>query len=98
MQSLNDIALLTRRSMMEVAARSLLGVTLLPALDAFGAKPDDKPKETAAKGSGSGPGRAKHVIYLFMSGAMSHIDTFDLKPGKAVQGETKGIQTNVPGM
>jgi hypothetical protein len=95
MQDLNDIAQLTRRSMMEVAARSLLGVSLLPALDAFGAK-DEKPKESSAKGSG--PGRAKHVIYLFMSGAMSHIDTFDLKPGKAVQGETKGIQTNVPGM
>ena len=36
--------------------------------------------------------KAKHVIYLFMSGGMSHLDTFDPKPGKdEVMGPTETI-------
>ncbi len=40
-------------------------------------------------------GAAKHVIYLYMSGGMTHLDTFDTKPGHENQGETKTIDTNV---
>ncbi|MEM9080156.1 MAG: DUF1501 domain-containing protein [Verrucomicrobiota bacterium] len=41
-------------------------------------------------------GRAKsaeHVIFLNMAGGMSHLDTFDLKPGRDVQGPVEGIST-----
>jgi hypothetical protein len=48
--------------------------------------------------SGPAGGTAKHVIFLYMNGAMSHLDTFDLKPGRETQGETKGISTSVAGM
>ncbi|TWU31518.1 DUF1501 domain-containing protein [Novipirellula artificiosorum] len=43
-------------------------------------------------------GKAKHVIYLFMDGAMSHLDTFDPKVGVDEAGETKPIATRVPGI
>lgn len=43
-------------------------------------------------------GKAKHVIYLFMDGAMTHLDTFDPKVGVEEAGETKPIQTRVPGI
>lgn len=75
-----------RRQFMEYAAKACLGVTAFPLLSqsVVYAAPD-----TA---------KAKNVIYLFMSGAMTHIDSFDLKPGREVQGETTGISTKVPGM
>jgi hypothetical protein len=40
-------------------------------------------------------GAAKHVIYLYMNGGMTHLDTFDTKPGHENQGETKTINTSV---
>lgn len=43
-------------------------------------------------------GKAKHIIYLFMEGAMTHLDTFDPKTGVPEAGETKPIQTRVPGI
>lgn len=43
-------------------------------------------------------GKAKHIIYLFMEGAMTHLDTFDPKTGVEEAGETKPIQTRVPGI
>ena len=43
-------------------------------------------------------GAAKHVIYLYMSGGMTHLDTFDTKPGHENQGQTKEIKTNVDGL
>ena len=73
-----------RRRFMEYAARSALGVSLLPALgSAVQAAP---------------AGRAKRLIYLYMSGGMTHLDTFDLKPGHENQGETRPINTSVPGV
>src|SRR5262245_15700549 len=42
------------------------------------------------------PARAKHVIFLCMSGGPSHVDTFDYKPrlnaddGKTVEGRFRG--------
>ena len=48
----------------------------------------------------AGGGKAKHVIYLYMSGGMTHIDTFDPKPDapSEVRGPTKSINTNVDGI
>lgn len=83
----------SRRSALELAAKSMLGVTVFPAASALAA-----PAKKAKSAPKAGGGTAKNVIYLFMTGAMTHLDTFDLKPGREVQGETKGIKTNVSGM
>lgn len=40
-----------------------------------------------------GKATAKHVIYLFMAGGMSHLDTLDPKPGAKTQGPTVPIPT-----
>jgi hypothetical protein len=37
---------------------------------------------------------AKRVIYLFLSGGMSQLDTFSPKPGAETQGPTESIQSN----
>lgn len=89
----------SRRAFLEYAARTLLGVTILPVSPLWAA--DDKKKDDAKSAKSEPPkvgGKAKHVIFLYMNGGMTHLDTFDLKPGREVQGETKGISTNVPGM
>lgn len=75
-----------RRRFLSSAAFASLGVSLFPRLD--------KAVVAAEKSS---PGKAKRIIYLFMAGGMSHIDTFDLKPGHENQGSTKGIATSVTG-
>ena len=81
---------LTRRSFISNAARTLLGVNLMAlpgnVRAAGGAAPDSK-------------ARAKHVIYLFMVGGMSHVDTFDPKPKKKdVMGKTEAIPTKADGV
>lgn len=43
------------------------------------------------------PGKAKHVILLWMNGGPSHIDTWDPKTGKT-GGSHKAIKTSVPGV
>ncbi len=44
-------------------------------------------------------GSAKHVIYLYMSGGMSHIDTFDMRPeNKTIQGPVAPIRTSADGI
>jgi len=41
---------------------------------------------------------AEHVILFWNGGGMSHIDTFDPKPGRDTQGEFDPIKTSVPGI
>ncbi|MBC8113086.1 MAG: DUF1501 domain-containing protein, partial [Candidatus Saccharimonas sp.] len=101
---LNSLDFPSRRMFLEYAAKTMLGVTVVPGLmglrgaTAFAAD-DSKAKDKGAKKpASSGSPRnasAKHVIFLYMNGAMTHLDTFDLKPGRETQGETKGINTNV---
>jgi hypothetical protein len=44
-------------------------------------------------------GKAKSVIYLFMAGGMSHLDTFDPKPKKKdVMGKTEAIASKADGV
>lgn len=88
----------SRREFLELAARSCLGVSILPAAAAMAAPAKAKAKPDAAAAALVKGGTAKNVIYLFMTGAMTHLDTFDLKPGRETQGETKGINTKVNGM
>lgn len=87
MFTLNRFDDLSRRAFITRAAQSLLGVTLLPAAGALAAA-EPSPRD----------GKAKQVIYLFMNGAMSQLDTFDPKPGTEEQGETSAINTAVPGI
>lgn len=79
---------LTRRRILAHAARSLLGVGLLDA--------GLRAAESASLPQASSP-RAKNVIYLYMDGGMSHVDTWDPKSGE-VAGPTKTIDTSVPGV
>jgi uncharacterized protein (DUF1501 family) len=55
----------------------------------------------AQAAAGNGPtARAKSMILVFLTGAPSHIDTFDPKPDapEGIRGEFKPIETNVPGV
>jgi len=76
---------LTRRQIMARTARTLLGVGLLPTFFQGRVRADD-----ASKPAG---GCAKRVIYLYMDGGMSHVDTLDPKSGE-VAGPTKMIKTS----
>ncbi len=84
---------LSRRGFLSNAAMSLLGVGALPFLETL-ASAQEKPGAPVPLR----PATAKNVIYLFMSGGMTHLDTFDLKPGAATQGPTEAIKTNVDGI
>jgi len=42
--------------------------------------------------------KAEHVILFWNGGGMSHIDTWDPKPGRPTQGEFQAIKTSVPGI
>ncbi|MEZ6132257.1 MAG: DUF1501 domain-containing protein [Planctomycetaceae bacterium] len=87
----------TRRSFLESLAKSAFGVSILPVSEAlFGATAQGATAYRAATISAAK--KAEHVVYLYMNGAMSHIDTFDPKPGEESGGETKAIDTSVPGI
>lgn len=75
---------LQRRRFLQAAASSLFGVSVLSAPG----------RATAAPTAG----KAKRLIYLFMQGAMSHIDTLDPKPGTDSQGPTGTIKTKIAGV
>jgi len=77
-----------RRRFIELAAGSFLGVS---ASNSFGAAGGKSPFPLPAD-------PAKQLIYLYMEGGMSHIDTFDLKTGHDNQGSTRPINTNVDGI
>ena len=42
--------------------------------------------------------QGKRCILLWMAGGPSHIDTFDMKPGRPTGGPFRPISTNVPGI
>jgi hypothetical protein len=80
----------TRRGAIQAGAVGLLGLGMnhLGALKALGG---DAPKPA---------GRAKSVIYIFLSGGLSQHDSFDLKPDAPleVRGEFKPISTRTSGI
>jgi hypothetical protein len=77
----------SRREAFGHVARAALGVGLVPAIS----------RQLEAAADTKKP-QAKNIIYLMMQGAMSHLDTFDPKPGREEQGETKTIPTKTPGV
>ena len=82
---------LSRRRFIAHTASALLGVGLLPGVFTPGLHAAD----TATRKSGGGT--AKNVIYLYMDGGMSHVDTWDPKEGE-VMGPTKVIKTSADGI
>ncbi len=84
---------LTRRQMAARAAR-LLGVGLLPG---FLAGRAEAAFEAASKQRQIAT--AQNVIYLYMAGGMSHLDTFDPKEaGSPVMGPVRPISTSADGV
>ena len=77
-----------RRRFLELAAGSFLGVSTSNSFGAAGGKTEIAPLARPAK----------QLIYLYMEGGMSHLDTFDLKTGHENQGSTRPINTNVDGI
>lgn len=78
---------LSRRSLMQIGALSLGGAAL-PGLTLPRLLADDATKSNH-----------KSVILVYLSGGMSHQDTFDLKPKAPaeIRGEFNPIATNLPG-
>jgi hypothetical protein len=88
---------LSRRTVMSRLAQSCLGVGLLPSMEHLFSN------KVFAAGEGSATARqvsiARNVIYLYMSGGQSHLDTWDPKPeNKEVMGATKAIKTSADGV
>ena len=79
----------SRRSFVSGVAKSMLGVGILPWLPKVG--------HAARPGRNSG-GTAQSVIYIYLSGGMSHIDTFDPKPGSETQGPIETLNTSADGV
>lgn len=80
---------ISRRRFMSWFARSMLGVQVLGG----GLR-----SSRAATGTLAKPGRAKNVIHLFLRGGLSHIDSFDPKPGKTEMAGVKAIGTSAEGI
>ena len=74
---------LTRRRMLQATGATLLGMPVARLLAANG---------------GSASTKAEHVILFWNSGGMSHVDTWDPKPGRPVQGEFSAIDTSTDGI
>ncbi len=77
----------TRRSALQAGAIGLLGLGMaeLSAMRAL---------------ANAGAPRARSVIFIFLTGGLSHLDSFDLKPEApdTVRGEFQSIATRTPGI
>jgi hypothetical protein len=81
----------SRREILEAGTLAVLGSTLKsPAASA----------REQRRQAGVLPGKAKHVIHIYLHGGAPTQDMFDLKPAAPVEirGEFKPIDTNVPGI
>lgn len=96
-KKLENLDLESRRAFVSGAARSFLGLGALSMLPGS-AMADSASKEKGTRDGGKTGGTAKRVIYLYMSGGMTHLDTFDTKPGAETQGPCESIRTSAPGV
>src|ERR1043166_54269 len=80
---------ISRRSFLEAGALSLLGLGMSDVLRA----------ETIARAAG-GKLREKSVIFIWLPGGMSHLESYDMKPDAPLEyrGALRPIKTNVPGV
>jgi hypothetical protein len=79
----------SRRSFLQLGALGLSGIGLTDFL---------RLRAAASTATGKAPDTA--VIFVFLQGGMSHIDTYDMKPDapKEYRGEFKPIRSVVPGL
>ncbi len=84
--------LICRRAAIQAGAISLLGLgsSHVAGLRALGAE----------SGSAPVPSKPKAVIYIFLSGGLGQLDSFDMKPDapENIRGEFKPIATRTPGI
>src|ERR1700761_7549628 len=82
-----------RRTLLQAGALGLVGLgrNHLEAL---------KPAASESEFSSAGFGKARSVIYIFLSGGLAQQDSFDLKPDAPdnIRGEVKPIATRPPGV
>ena len=83
----------SRRAFLSGLAKSAFGVAALPAL----------PQRLLAPRAGDEPiplrpATSRQVIYLFLRGGLSHLDTFDPKPGTPGAGPVQAIATKALGV
>lgn len=81
----HGLPVLSRRALVEVGYASAIGLGL-PSL--------------AGAGEADSSRRAKSVLFVFLTGAPSQVDTFDMKPDAPaeIRGDFKPIATTVPGL
>ena len=91
----NKLDDVSRREFAEYAAKAFLGVGMLP-LVGGAASAQAKKKKASAVPPRKNP--ATNIIYLYMSGGMTHLDTLDPKPGASTQGPVTAIKTSAPGL
>ncbi|MAR10739.1 MAG: hypothetical protein CL681_12270 [Blastopirellula sp.] len=77
---------ITRRELLQVGYSGVLGLGL--------------PSLVKAAGEQAAPTKPKQILIVFLTGAASHHDTFDMKPDAPaeVRGEFKAVSTSVPGL
>ncbi len=97
----------SRRAFVTRAAGAFLGVSLTPMLrNGYAADPAPGAPGSAAASIPAGAitvnpthaATATSVIYFYLAGGMSHLDTFDPKSDPSVMGATKAIKTNADGV
>jgi len=74
---------LSRRAFVGAAAGTFLGMNV---------------RQLVARAGEDRKATAEHVILFWNGGGMTHIDTFDPKPGRDVQGDFEPIKTSVAGI
>jgi uncharacterized protein (DUF1501 family) len=82
----------SRRDFASRLAQTCLGVSALGLAGRTTAAP------FAAASKARQVATAKNVIYLYMSGGMTHLDTFGVVPGADTMGETTAIKTSADGI
>jgi len=85
---------MTRREWLQVGYSGLMGIGLSSVLGQRAQSAEIK------KGTGRPSRKPKSVILIFLTGAPSHLDTFDMKPNapEGIRGEFRPIATSVPGL
>jgi len=85
---------LTRRAFAQRLAKTCLGVATAPLLF--------EPRAAQAVFDGASTARqvptARNVIYLYMSGGMSHLDTLNAQPGTEEAGPLEHVKTSADGV
>jgi uncharacterized protein (DUF1501 family) len=76
---------ISRRRWIEDFAKTCFGVSLLGLAPSVSAAP-------------RGPSKAQSIIYLYLRGGLSHVDTFDPKPGRPEMAGVQAIDTRAPGV